>query len=170
VGALPRLPGNERAQPDWYLGWLIGALRLVPGFDVTIASYTLVPNPFWGGVSFPLAVFGLLALWPWVERRVTGDQELHNLLDRPRDAPWRTAVGTAVLTWVFVVFLAGSADRADVLFGLDYRAQIWAYRVLAFVLPVAVLVVTRRVCLELRRGELVALERKRAEDEAQAAG
>ena len=21
------------AQPDWYLGWLIGALRLVPGFD-----------------------------------------------------------------------------------------------------------------------------------------
>jgi len=158
------------AQPDWYLGWLIGALRLVPGFDVTIASYTLVPNPFWGGVAFPLAVFGLLALWPWVERRVTGDQELHNLLDRPRDAPWRTAVGTAVLTWVFVVFLAGSADRADVLFGLDYRAQIWAYRVLAFVLPVAVLVVTRRVCLELRRGELVALERKRAEDEAQAAG
>jgi len=158
------------AQPDWYLGWLIGALRLVPGFDVTIASYTLVPNPFWGGVAFPLAVFGLLALWPWVERRVTGDQELHTLLDRPRDAPWRTAVGTAVLTWVFVVFLAGSADRADVLFGLDYRAQIWAYRVLAFVLPVAVLVVTRRVCLELRRGELVALERKRAEDEAQAAG
>jgi len=158
------------AQPDWYLGWLIGALRLVPGFDVTIASYTLVPNPFWGGVAFPLAVFGLLALWPWVERRVTGDQELHNLLDRPRDAPWRTAVGTAVLTWVFVVFLAGSADRADVLFGLDYRAQIWAYRVLAFVLPVAVLVVTRRVCLELRRGELVALERKRAEDEAQAVG
>ena len=47
------------AQPDWYLGWLIGALRLMPGFDVTIGDYTLVPNPFWGGVLFPLVVFGV---------------------------------------------------------------------------------------------------------------
>ncbi|HWJ31600.1 MAG TPA: cytochrome b N-terminal domain-containing protein, partial [Gaiellaceae bacterium] len=41
------------AQPDWYLGWLIGALRLMPGFDVTIAGYTMVPGPFWGGALFP---------------------------------------------------------------------------------------------------------------------
>ena len=41
------------AQPDWYLGWLIGALRLMPGFDVVVGHYTLVPNPFWGGVLFP---------------------------------------------------------------------------------------------------------------------
>ena len=39
------------AQPDWYLGWLIGALRLMPGFDVTIGDYTLVPNAFWGGAA-----------------------------------------------------------------------------------------------------------------------
>ena len=42
------------AQPDWYLGWLIGALRLMPGFDLVIGDYTLVPNPFWGGAAFPL--------------------------------------------------------------------------------------------------------------------
>ena len=41
------------AQPDWYLGWLIGALRLMPGLDSTIGDYTLVPNPFWGGVALP---------------------------------------------------------------------------------------------------------------------
>src|SRR5439155_15376988 len=52
------------AQPDWYLGWLIGALRLMPGLDFTIGKYTLVPNPFWGGVLFPLVVFGILFLWP----------------------------------------------------------------------------------------------------------
>ena len=50
--------GTNGAQPDWYLGWLIGALRLVPGFDLTIGHYTLVPNPFWGGALFPLVVFG----------------------------------------------------------------------------------------------------------------
>src|SRR5205807_3426571 len=57
------------AQPDWYLGWLIGALRLVPSFDLTIGKYTLVPNAFWGGAGFPLAVFAILFLWPSLERR-----------------------------------------------------------------------------------------------------
>jgi ubiquinol-cytochrome c reductase cytochrome b subunit len=154
------------AQPDWYLGWLIGALRLVPAFDVTIGHYTFVPNPFWGGAALPLVVFSILFLWPWLERKWTGDTAFHNLLDRPRDAPRRTALGAAVLTWVFLIFLAGSADRVDVLFGLDYRAQIWAYRVLVWVLPAIVLVVTRRICLELQAGERVARERKRAEREA----
>ena len=52
------------AQPDWYLGWLIGGLRLVPGFEWTVGHYTLVPNPFWGGAAFPLAVFAVLYAWP----------------------------------------------------------------------------------------------------------
>src|SRR5205823_427594 len=95
------------AQPDWYLGWLIGGLRLVPSFDLVIDGYTLVPNPFWGGAAFPLVVFGFLYLWPWLERRWMGDPAFHNLLDRPRDAPWRTAIGFAFFTWVFLVFLAG---------------------------------------------------------------
>ena len=75
------------AQPDWYLGWLIGGLRLMPGFDVVIGKYTLIPNAFWGGALFPLLVFGFLYFWPWVERRFTRDTAFHNLLDRPRDAP-----------------------------------------------------------------------------------
>jgi ubiquinol-cytochrome c reductase cytochrome b subunit len=151
------------AQPDWYLGWLIGALRLVPSFDLTVGNYTLVPNPFWGGAAFPLVVFGILFAWPSLERRMTGDTAFHNLLDRPRDAPWRTAAGAALLTWVFVIFLAGSADRVDVLFGLDYRSQIWAYRMLVWVLPAVVLALTLRICRELQAGERVARERKRAE-------
>src|SRR5919199_846261 len=66
--------GTNGAQPDWYLGWLIGALRLVPGFDVVIGGKTVVPNPFWGGALFPLVVVAVLAAWPWLERRVTGDR------------------------------------------------------------------------------------------------
>jgi quinol---cytochrome-c reductase cytochrome b subunit len=157
------------AQPDWYLGWLIGALRLVPGVDWTIGGYTVVPNPFWGGAAFPLVVFLVLFLWPWLERKVTGDNAFHNLLDRPRDAPWRTALGMALFTWIALVFLAGSADRVFVLFGVSYVAQIWVYRVIVWVLPVIVLLVTRRVCIELGRGELVAAERTRAQAEARAA-
>ncbi len=157
------------AQPDWYLGWLIGALRLVPGFDVVIGNYTLVPNPFWGGALFPLVVFAILFLWPWVERQLTGDHGFHNLLDRPRDAPWRTALGVALFTWVFLIFFVGASDRLFVLFGVSYSLQIWVYRVLVFVAPVVALVVTKRVCDELRAGEAVAAERKAAEAEAAAA-
>ena len=137
------------AQPDWYLGWLIGALRLVPGFDLTIAGYTLVPNPFWGGALFPVVILFVLALWPWAERKLTGDDAFHNLLERPRDNPWRTSLGAAFLTWIFLGFMSGSADRVTVWLGLDYAAQIWAYRVLIWVLPVAVFFVVRRACREL---------------------
>jgi ubiquinol-cytochrome c reductase cytochrome b subunit len=141
------------AQPDWYLGWLIGALRLVPGFDLTIGSYTLVPNPFWGGALFPLVIFAVLALWPWAERKLSGDDAFHNLLERPRDNPWRTSLGAAFLSWIFLVFMSGSADRVTVWLGIDYAAQIWVYRVLIWVVPVAVFFVVRRTCRELVLGE-----------------
>ena len=156
------------AQPDWYLGWLIGALRLVPNFDVTIGHYTLVPNPFWGGAAFPMVVFGVLFLWPWLERKVTGDYAFHNLLERPRDAPWRTAIGVSFFTWIFVVFVAGASDRLFVLFDLSYSGQIWVYRVLVWVLPLVALFLTKRICDELVRGERVERERHLAEAEAEA--
>ena len=142
------------AQPDWYLGWLIGALRIMPGFDVVIGDYTVVPNPFWGGALLPLVFFGFLYLWPWLERRLTGDYAYHNLLDRPRDAPWRTAIGAAFFTWVGLIFLVGSADRIFVELGIPYTWQIWIYRALVFVGPVVVFFIAKRVCDELRVNEL----------------
>jgi ubiquinol-cytochrome c reductase cytochrome b subunit len=145
--------GTNGAQPDWYLGWLIGALRLMPGFDVVIGSYTLVPNPFWGGALFPLIVVLILVLWPWAERKATGDRATHNLLQRPRDNPTRTALGVAIVSWVFLIFVSGSADRVTVWLGFDYAVQIWVYRVAIFVVPVVAFFVTRRVCRELVAGE-----------------
>ena len=157
------------AQPDWYLGWLIGGLRLVPSWDFVIGGYTVVPNPFWGGAALPLLFFAFLYLWPPLERRYTGDYAYHNLLDRPRDAPARTAIGFAVLTCVFLVFLAGSADRVDVLFWLSYSAQIWVYRVLVFVGPLVAALIAYRVCIELQRGERLEREQRLAEAAARRA-
>jgi ubiquinol-cytochrome c reductase cytochrome b subunit len=138
------------AQPDWYLGWLIGGLRLMPGFDVTIGDYTLVPNPFWGGVLFPLSVFVVLLLWPSLERRFTGDHAFHHLLERPRDRAWHTAVACAFFSWVAIVFIAGSADRSFVYFGIPYIWQIWFFRVAAVAVPLAVLFFVRSFCRELQ--------------------
>jgi len=157
------------AQPDWYLGWLIGGLRLVPSIDVTIGRYTLIPNAFWGGAAFPLVVIGFLYLWPWLERRFTGDHSFHNVLDRPRDAPVRTAIGIGMIVWVVLVFVAGSADRVNVLLNLAYTTQIWFYRVAVFVGPIVAGLVAYRVCKELQAGEEVARERRRAEADARLA-
>jgi len=156
------------AQPDWYLGWLIGALRLVPGFDVTIGGATIVPNPFWGGVAFPALVFGVLAVWPWLERWATGDRSAHNVLDRPRDAPVRTAFGCGLLTFVLVPFLAGSADRVDVFLGLDYRWQLDVYRVAVVVAPVLVALVAHRLLVGLQRAEAIEAARRQALAEGRA--
>jgi ubiquinol-cytochrome c reductase cytochrome b subunit len=158
------------AQPDWYLGWLIGALRLMPGFDVVIGGRTVVPNPFWGGALFPLVVFGALFTWPWVERLFSKrNRGVHNVLDRPRDAPTRTAIGAGVFTWVVLVFVAGATDRVTVLFGLDYEAQIWLFRGLVIFLPFIVGWVTKRWCLALQRKEALDADRELAEEEAAAA-
>jgi ubiquinol-cytochrome c reductase cytochrome b subunit len=157
---------TNAAQPDWYLGWLIGALRIVPGFDLTIGDYTLVGNPFWGGALFPLVVFIVLGAYPFWERRRTGDRQTHNLLDRPRDNPRRTAFGAALLTWVLAVFFAGSADRAYESFGFSYNAQIWIYRGLVIVAPFVVYFLTRKVCRELQAADRVDLVSHAAEEEA----
>jgi ubiquinol-cytochrome c reductase cytochrome b subunit len=95
----------------------------------------------------------VLYAWPWLEERVftRGDRAHHHLLDRPRDNPRRTAFATAFLTWVAVVFLAGSADRAFLAFGIDYELQVRIFRVLFFAAPVMAYIVARRACIELRR-------------------
>jgi ubiquinol-cytochrome c reductase cytochrome b subunit len=141
----------------------------VPSFDLTIAGYTLVPNPFWGGALFPLIVFGFLALWPLAERRwITQDYGYHNLLDRPRDAPLRTAIGLGMFAWVSMIFVAGGLDRVTVMFDVDYVTMIWVFRVAIWVVPVVVGVIAHRVCVELQHGEEEARVRKRAEHRAKA--
>jgi ubiquinol-cytochrome c reductase cytochrome b subunit len=140
--------GTNGAQPDWYLGWLIGALRLMPPLEIVIGGKTVVPNPFFGGVLFPTAIFGFLFAYPWIEQR-RGARTLH-LLDRPRENPKRTATGAAVFSFVALVFLAGSADRLFLSSGIGYQTQIWLFRIAVIVIPPVVYAVTKRACRELR--------------------
>jgi ubiquinol-cytochrome c reductase cytochrome b subunit len=157
--------GTNGAQPDWYLGWLIGALRLMPSFDVTIGHFTLIPNPFWGGVLFPGIVFVVLGAFPWIERRLTRDHSVHNLADRPRDAPNRTAFGAAFLSLVIVVFVFGAADRIFVLWDLRYDVQLYIFRIALVVVPVAMFFIARGWCRQLQAGDRVEEDREAAEHE-----
>jgi ubiquinol-cytochrome c reductase cytochrome b subunit len=144
--------GTNGAQPDWYLGWLIGALRLMPNLEIHIFGHTIVPNPFFGGVLFPAVVFALLYALPWLDRRfISKDYRRHDLLERPRENPRRTALAAAVLAAVAVVFAAGSVDRLFFQFGFGYEGAIWFFRGAFFVVPAIVFLLTRRLCAELAR-------------------
>ena len=127
--------GTNGAQPDYYFGWLIGALRLMPNWELVIGGYTIIPNPFFGGILYPMIVFGILFAWPSLERRFSGDRAAHHLIQRPRDAPFRTGLGVALLLQVTMVQIAGSADRIYVDFGISYELQVWFWRIAAIVVP-----------------------------------
>jgi quinol---cytochrome-c reductase cytochrome b subunit len=137
------------AQPDWYVGWLEGALRLGPNWEPTILGIT-IPSPFLPGIVAPAILFGGLMLWPFVEARATGDKREHHLLDLPWEAPLRVAIGCATLTLFVVLTLAGANDVLAVLFNVDVGALTSAFRVLLIVGPLVVGLTAYRLAVEIR--------------------
>ncbi len=143
--------GENGAQPDFYLGWLIGALRLMPNWEIRGFGHTLVPNPFFGGIVFPGVVFGVLYALPFLDRVLfTRDQAEHHLLDHPRDNPRRTGFLSAFAMWVGTIFVAGSADRFFLAFGVSYELQVWLFRGLALLGPPVTYMVAVRLCRDVR--------------------
>lgn len=100
---------SSPAQPDWYVGWLDGALRISFPWAIHLWGHT-IPSPFFPGVLLPGILFAVLFGWPFIERALTKDRAPHQLLDRPRDVPWRTAVGVALFMLALDLTLAGSGD------------------------------------------------------------
>ena len=132
------------AQPDWWLGWVEGALRLFPAWEIRAFGFE-VPNPFFPAVLLPGITFAFLYAWPFLEQRFTQDLDYHHLLDRARDHPVRTALGVATTTFYVVMFLAASNDLLAKWFDLEVDQVTWAYRVAVIALPVVAGWVTYRL-------------------------
>ncbi|MDR7380790.1 cytochrome b [Promicromonospora iranensis] len=151
----PYDPGvvSAGAQPDWYMLFLEGALRLMPGegTEWVIAGYTLSWNVLVPAVVVPGILFTFLFVYPFVEARVTRDEREHHVLDRPRNRPVRTGLGVAFLTAFIILALAGSNDLIALQFRLSINAITWFFRILFFVGPVFAYYITKRICLGLQR-------------------
>jgi ubiquinol-cytochrome c reductase cytochrome b subunit len=92
--------------------------------------------------------------WPWLEQRfITHDTRRHDLLDRPRDNPRRTAIGAAVFAWVAVVFFGGASDRLFLAVEIRYETQIWLFRGAFFLVPAVAYVVAGRIARWLQASE-----------------
>ncbi|WP_418276647.1 cytochrome b [Isoptericola jiangsuensis] len=146
-------PVSAGAQPDWYMLFLEGSLRLMPGHltEWVIFGYTLSWNILVPAVIIPGLLFTFLFAYPFVEAKVTGDKREHHVLDRPRNVPARTGLGVAFLTAFIILALAGSNDLIATHFALSINEITWVFRVLFFVGPVFAYWVTKRICLGLQR-------------------
>jgi ubiquinol-cytochrome c reductase cytochrome b subunit len=131
------------AQPDWYVGWLDGALRIFPPFEPVILGIT-IPSVFVPGIVLPGLLFTIVALWPFVEAWLSKDHADHHLLDDPWDHPLRFATGLAILTIFGVLTLAGGNDVLAFYFGTDVHTLTILFRWLSLILPVVVWIVAWR--------------------------
>ncbi|NXY94003.1 cytochrome bc complex cytochrome b subunit [Streptomyces sp. BR123] len=138
------------AQPDWYMGMPEGLIRAMPGWEINLWGHTLVLGVFIPLLLFPL-VLGAIAVWPFIESWVTGDKREHHILDRPRNAPTRTAFGVAWIAEYIVLLIGGGNDMFAQYFHLSINNITWFVRIGFFAVPVIAFIVTKRICLGLQR-------------------
>jgi len=136
------LPG---AQPDWYLGWVEGAMRLFPGINLHLGHW-LIPEVFFPGALFPILVFLLLYSYPWIDKLISLDTREHNVLRLPRQQPFNTAFGCSVLVFVLILLIAGGDDVVVTAMGKSVVAFRDLLRWLVFVAPALTFCVVYGIC------------------------
>jgi len=150
-------PVSAGTQPDWYILFVDGALRMMPGelfgfpFEWVIGGYTLSMNLLIPGLIMPALLFGFMAFYPWLEAWASGDRGEKHVLDRPRNAPVRTGIGVGVITFYVILALEGSNDIVANLFHLSLNDLTIFSRFAIFILPVVAFWITRRLCTGLQR-------------------
>jgi quinol---cytochrome-c reductase cytochrome b subunit len=140
---------SSASQPDFYIGFLDGSTRLFPPWEFRGFGHTL-PALFWPTIVLPGIMFTLLAVYPMLEAKFTGDTKEHNLLQRPRDAPTRTGLGAMAISFYSVLVISGGNDVIAKTFDISLNAMTWAGRVAAIILPPIAYKVTKKLCIQLR--------------------
>jgi ubiquinol-cytochrome c reductase cytochrome b subunit len=143
------------------MGWLDGALRVMPSWEWVGWGHTIPLEVFLPAVIFPGLIFNILLAWPLIEWYKTKDSNYHNLLDRPRDRPKRTAAGAAMLALLFGVFFASSTDVMANFFQLPLMDVLWFFRFFVPLAPIVAYFITFKICHEMRDAENIG-KRKRA--------
>ena len=145
-------PVTAGSQPDWYMGFADGALRLFPGFfEFNVFGFTLSLNVFIPSLIVMPLLYTIAGAYPFIESWVTGDKREHHLLDRPRNAPTRTGLGAMAISFYLILFIAAGNDLIAIKLGLSINDITQALRILLFVVPPLAYWVTKRICMSLQR-------------------
>jgi ubiquinol-cytochrome c reductase cytochrome b subunit len=141
------------SQPDWYMGFVEGGIRIMPNWEWHIGSTTWSWNVAIPGLGLMGLLFVVMASYPFVEAWVTGDKSEHHILDRPRNNPTRTAFGVAAMTGYAMLWIGGGNDLVATTFGVSLNSVTYFLRVAVFVAPVLAFLLTKRICIGLQRSD-----------------
>jgi ubiquinol-cytochrome c reductase cytochrome b subunit len=142
---------SSASQPDWYMGFLEGSLRMMPAWEYSFLGHTLSLSVFIPAL-LPLGIiFTGMGLWPFFEQWATGDKKEHHINDRPRNAPVRTSIGVAFVCFYGILWAEGANDVLADKFSIPLYTITWIARVAIFVVPIGAYFVTKRICLGLQR-------------------
>ncbi|MFD3444937.1 cytochrome bc complex cytochrome b subunit [Microbacteriaceae bacterium 4G12] len=144
-------PVSAGTQPDWYIGFADGALRLIPpGLEIEFLNRTWSFN-----ILIPMVALGAIIvlpmIYPFLEHWITRDNREHHIADRPRNAPTRTGIGAAGVTFYGVLWAAASSDLIATHFDLAMEHVIHFLQAAAILGPVVAYLITKRVCLALMK-------------------
>ena len=146
------------SQPDFYMGFLEGSLRMMPAWEPVIAGhYTLVLSVLVPALIYLGLIFTVLGAYPFIEKWITGDNAEHHLCDRPRNNATRTAFGAFGITVYGITWLAGANDLISVRLSVSLYATTWFFRIAFIVLPFLVFFAVQRICLGLQRRDAAML-------------
>jgi ubiquinol-cytochrome c reductase cytochrome b subunit len=143
--------GIDAAQPDWYITWLEGALRLMPSWEWTGFGHTVPWVIFLPAVVFPTLTFAFLYAWPWLEGWFMRRQVNHHLSVAPRFRPVHTAIGASFFSFYFVLFVASGDDVLAKFFTMSLNQMVWAFRIALFAVPAIVFSLSYGVCKDLQK-------------------
>ncbi|WP_280672012.1 ubiquinol-cytochrome c reductase cytochrome b subunit [Kitasatospora sp. MAP12-44] len=138
------------SQPDWYMGFLEGSLRLMPATETRLLGHSVSWGALVPAVLLPGVIFTTLYVYPFAERWLTRGRGEHHLCDRPRNQPTRTGLGVGAIAFYAVLLVAGGDDVIVYSFGLTVNGFVWTFRALLVLLPPLCFVITKRVCLALQ--------------------
>lgn len=149
----PYTPADISAgsQPDFYMGFLEGSLRLMPAWEFNVFGHTFAMSVLIPALVPLGIVMTGLALYPFLEQWVTGDRREHHLCDRPRNNPHRTSIGMAGITFYGVLWLLGANDEISATFHISLYATTIFGRIAIFAGPAIAYFITYRICIGLQR-------------------
>ncbi|WP_372733986.1 cytochrome bc complex cytochrome b subunit [Nocardioides sp.] len=139
------------SQPDWYMGWPDGLLRIMPGIESHWFGHTISWNVMLPILIMPPLMLTLLILLPFLESWITGDKRDHHLLQRPRNAPTRTALMVSLMTFYGLSWAAGGNDLIAIIFDLSINQITYFMRGAVFIGPLIAFIITKRWCISLQR-------------------
>ena len=139
------------SQPDFYMMWTEGLARIWPAWEIYPFNHT-IPAVIWV-VLIMSGVFIFMIIYPFFEKRITNDNAHHNLLQRPRDVPVRTAIGAMAIAFYIVLSASAMNDIIALKFNISLNATTWAGRIGMVIMPGIIYCITYRWAIALQRSD-----------------